>query len=265
MMANNMGVYDLDTVGPDGLPDLNRIFSGTPDEIEKLLTEKANPNFMGDIDALGKAGFKIANSAALNEKLNSDRPYDMYSPDAVMVNTGSEDGSPLKNAIVYLYAKGDQNTLHIHLAVDSATPVNKLNDISDNMIQKAPGEPFSGYMSLNRARNAEGSLAEGNGLTGALKAFDARNLKTVKFPFDNYGLGFMPFFGEDGNITARKNDVEIAQKLVENFREFNQVVDIPERALNQALKTHPDMHHLAVDIDEPEREREINHSRRPSM
>lgn len=258
-MADNMHVYDLDK------PGLERIFSGTPEQVAEQLATKANPNFMGDIAALMDAGFKIVNKTDLNARLNSDRPYDRYSPDAVMVNTGSVANSPLKNAVVFLHAKGEQDTLHMHLAVDSSTPMEKISKISDNMTQKASGEPFTGYMSLKRTREADGSLTPGNGLEDALYNVYDLKMNTVKIPFDDYGLGFMPFFAQEGGLAGRKNDIEIAQEIVDNFREFNEVVDIPEYTLNQALKMHPEMHHLALDLEAPEREREINHSRRPGM
>jgi hypothetical protein len=259
MMAENMHVYDLDK------PGLERIFSGTSEEIAEQLAAKANPNFIGDIAVLMDAGFKIVNKTDLNARLNSDRPYDRYSPDAIMVNTGSVANSPLKNAVVFLHAKGEQDTLHMHLAVDPSTPMEKISNISDNMIQKAPGEPFTGYMSLKRTREADGSLTPGNGLEDALYNVYDLKMNTVKIPFDDYGLGFMPFFAKAGDLTASKNDIEIAKGIIDNFREFNEVVDIPVYTLNQALKMHPDMHHLAVDLDEPEHEREISHGRRPRM
>jgi hypothetical protein len=172
---------------------------------------------------------QVANASATKERLQNDYlSVDMHKPVVTLVSTGRSKNGPLEHALIFLAKEYEGNEpalgVHAHLALDSNTPIEKIEALNGNFFSQGEGKPYCGYLNIPR-RGVD--LTVGDFESAAMELSEMK-LKTVPIPFNNYGLGMMPMFlDEDTMLNKMKRD-DVARTLGTYLQDQCSVVNMPD-------------------------------------
>lgn len=190
-----------------------------------------------DIKALVGQGFRMANSGAYKEG-KQDGNFDSFNPDIVMVKDGSVTGELLPadfKAIACMHSSGLSNSfMHMTLSRNT-TPeqIENLHEMGGFFFELEDGR-HAGFVNMlpMGAKDKEGII---NSFEDRLMEIASLGLETEPYAFNPDVLSLLPFLANDDGKLDNSNDLQIAQKIVQNLQEFSGAIDVPEPVLERAM------------------------------
>lgn len=230
---------------------------------------------MGSIDrtqlekdlAIIQTGLDLTAPNAYFNKTNAANPNlsnSAVTPVAVLVAKETIMESALQHAAVFLFNDNNEinppATVHAFVALSPDTKMEHLQELEREfgalLFQKNPSEPFCGYIGINRG---DGSTPDFQQQMDDLKMCFSRNsIKTQPIPFDTYGVGSLPMFLEEGNLTNQLSRENVAKEIGKYFTDNLSVFDLPYDVVKMAQEQSPAW-------PEPDYHRNMDNAPRPTM
>ncbi len=232
--------------------------SGVDDDVKNMHVAPENDGSLLQLktmaDALEKVGFSASSSKGYEKTLSGKEvKYDPFTPTVSMVaRRNGKVEPPVSNAIVFLHAGSDSETVTMHLAIDGSVPDQEIEQLMENLPDAYFNrDPVSGahvgYVNIKAEITNDNEVS----FEKAFEQIKEKGLKTTPLPFTERGLSFLPFatneLGENFAKTINQEGPDgpgrtnMAQMVGEHLPEALELVDFPEQEYQIALEMLPDV------------------------